>query len=134
MNVSNCPKSCILFTSSFWYSKKYALNDQLTLYDGNSKAAPKIGGYCGPIFPPRSISLTNEVFIWFQSDKYGGTNIGFELKYEPYSKFFIFPWITLPATNDTFSYLNSTIYLMIHPCIVQCLKKQMVQDPLYEGK
>ena len=94
MNVSNCPKFYILFTSSFWYSKKYAVNDQLILYDGNSKAAPKIGEYCGPIFPPRSISLTNEVFIWFQSDVYGGTNIGFELKYEPYSKFSIFPWVT----------------------------------------
>ena len=78
---------------SFYFSRKvsaskqfiFSYDDSLTLYDGDSDAAPMIGMYCGQTLPPSFVSSKNEIFMHFQSDDHGSNN-GFKLKYEAYSK------------------------------------------------
>ena len=58
--------------------------DSLSLYDGDSNTAPKIGEYSGSSIPPSFISSTNAAFIHFQSDG-SVTRPGFKLEYHPYN-------------------------------------------------
>ena len=65
--------------------------DSVTLYDGDSIAAPELVKYCGEVWHSASdfiSSSSNKVLINFQSDGGGGAGEGqgFELKYLSYSK------------------------------------------------
>ena len=61
--------------------------DSLTLYDGDSDAAPMLGQgkYCGVVHSQIITSSSNEILVNFQSDK-GGPSYGFKLQYLPHSK------------------------------------------------
>ena len=64
----------------------FSYDDSLTLYDGDSNAAPFIREYCGKSIPPSHTSSTNEIFLHFESDGDDHNNKGFKLEYHPYSK------------------------------------------------
>ena len=59
--------------------------DALTLYDGDSTAAPILGKYCGLLIPASHVSSNNEVLIHFKSDS-AIRYTGFQMKYHPRGK------------------------------------------------
>ena len=53
------------------------------MYDGGSRASPRIGEYCDSTAPD-IITMSNEIFVHFATNYYG-TDIGFKLTYNPTS-------------------------------------------------
>jgi len=57
--------------------------DSLTIYDGDSEAAPMFGRYCGNLIPPNHISSNNNMFLHFKTWTFkGDTAQGFKLEYQ----------------------------------------------------
>ena len=54
----------------------------MTIYDGSSSTSPMMGLYWGDSIPPRHVSSSNEVMIYFQTSG-DVTETGFKMEYNP---------------------------------------------------
>ncbi len=102
--------SIVLFFSKLNIQSGY---DYLTIYDGDTTAAPVIGEYCGDNLPPYLISSSGKMLIEFTTDD-SIQNSGFEIGYSAFIPGVVSGLQVITDSTGTFDDGSGTAYYSSH--------------------